>query len=215
VACYSPALPNLKGLELIFADRSNWPTENAKYYITCDDDANLDHGGVVKELTEEEFNKAKESERDAYAFIIRKERDRMMAQAQNRLDKALRLEAMGQPHEPIYAIQYYMQALADVPQQENFPWEYTYPNYDDFVDTVPSSITMRQTRLALISAGLLDSVEAAIKSIEDPTQRLIAQTEWNTASIVQRNSQWVIQLAGELGLTEEELDNLFKQAVNL
>jgi hypothetical protein len=214
-ACYSPSFPKIKGLELQFANKSQWPTSDARYYISCDEDADLSVRGVIKELTEDEFNIARDLERDAYAAVIRKQRDILMIQAQNRLDRALRQEDLGEPHEPIHQIQHYMRALANVPQQENFPWEYTFPDYNDFSNATPNTITMRQARLSLLSIGLLVSVEEAIANIEDEKERMVAQTEWNTASVVRRTSPWVIQLSNRLGLDEDQLDELFKQAVVL
>ncbi|MCS6809748.1 MAG: hypothetical protein NZ694_00555 [Tepidimonas sp.] len=79
----------------------------------------------------------------------------------------------------------------------------------------PQSVTMRQARLALLAAGLMDDVEATIDAIPDETQRRAAQIEWEYAQEVQRSSPWVQQLAAGLGLTDEQLDQLFEQASQL
>ncbi len=73
---------------------------------------------------------------------------------------------------------------------------------------VITSVTMRQARLALLSAGLLDQVSA---SITDPA----AQIEWEYAQTVERNSPLVQQIATGLNLTEAQLDDLFQLAVSL
>ena len=80
---------------------------------------------------------------------------------------------------------------------------------------IPTSVTMRQARLALLQLGLLDDVEAAIASIPDEVQRRAAQIEWEYASTVERDSQWVQNLAGALGLSGEQLDQLFHLAATL
>jgi hypothetical protein len=73
---------------------------------------------------------------------------------------------------------------------------------------VIASVTMRQARLALHRAGLLDQVDAAITDAE-------ARIEWEYATTVERNSPLVQNLAAGLGLTEQQLDDLFTQAAGL
>mgnify|MGYP001196921678 CR=1 FL=1 len=80
---------------------------------------------------------------------------------------------------------------------------------------VPQSVTMRQARLALLGAGLLDDVAAAIAAIPDPVQRKAAEIEWEYAQTVDRNSPFTQQLAAGLNLTAEQLDALFTQAAGL
>lgn len=86
---------------------------------------------------------------------------------------------------------------------------------DPIVPVVPQSVTMRQARLALLRAGLLDQVGATIAGIEDPTQRRAAEIEWEFASTVDRNSPFVQQLSAGLGLTDEQKDQLFRTASQL
>lgn len=80
---------------------------------------------------------------------------------------------------------------------------------------VITSVTMRQARLALLGAGLLDQVDAAINTIPDIAQRKAAQIHWEYAQTVDRNDQWVQGLAAGLGLTEEQINNLFTLASTL
>lgn len=79
----------------------------------------------------------------------------------------------------------------------------------------PAVVTMRQARLALLGAGLLDSVTAAIAAIPDTAQRRAAEIEWEYAQTVDRASPFTQQLAFGLGLTSEQLDSLFTQAAAL
>ena len=80
---------------------------------------------------------------------------------------------------------------------------------------VPTVVTMRQARLALLQAGLLSQVEAAIAAIEDPVQRQAVQIEWEYAAEINREHPWVQGLATALGLNETQLDDLFVAANSL
>lgn len=82
------------------------------------------------------------------------------------------------------------------------------------VPVVPQTITPRQARLALLGAGLLSSVDAAIDSLPEP-QKSAARIEWEYAVTVERNSPLVTNLGGALGLTAAQIDDLFIQAVEL
>lgn len=77
-----------------------------------------------------------------------------------------------------------------------------------------TSVTMRQARLALLSAGMLDSVNAVIAAMPTP-ERSAAVIEWEYAQTVDRHSPFTQQLAVGLGLTDQQLDALFTQAAAL
>lgn len=83
------------------------------------------------------------------------------------------------------------------------------------VPAVPQVVTMRQARLALLGAGLLDDVEAAIDAIADGTERAAARITWDHSQEVQRTNGLVSQLAPALGLTAEQIDALFVAAAAL
>lgn len=76
---------------------------------------------------------------------------------------------------------------------------------------IPQSVTMRQARLALLNAGLLGDVDAAINALPSP-QKEAARIEWEYSQEVQRHNGFVSQLAPALGLDDEALDNLFVTA---
>lgn len=80
--------------------------------------------------------------------------------------------------------------------------------------SVPSSVTMRQARLALHAAGLLGQVEAAIEALSEPN-RTVARIEWDYASEVHRASEFVTLLGAELELDKQSLDDLFLKAREL
>ena len=81
-------------------------------------------------------------------------------------------------------------------------------------EPIPQSITMRQARLALLNAGLLDDVEAAIITM-DEAQRAQTQIEWEYAQTVERDNALVAALGPKLGLDDAAIDSLFSMAATL
>ena len=79
---------------------------------------------------------------------------------------------------------------------------------------VPPAVTMRQARLALLGAGLLASVDAAIDGLPSP-QKEAARIEWEYATEVQRSSGLVPMMGAALGLDDAALDALFTEAAAL
>ncbi|MHB1407992.1 MAG: hypothetical protein ACYCXC_00110 [Acidovorax defluvii] len=77
---------------------------------------------------------------------------------------------------------------------------------------VPTSVTPRQARLALLQIGKLDAVSAALTAIPDPARRTAAQVEWEYATVIERNSPLVTSLAAGLGLTAADIEALFEAA---
>lgn len=79
---------------------------------------------------------------------------------------------------------------------------------------VPVAVTMRQARLALLHAGKLAAVTAAISGLPSP-QKEAAQIEWEYSQEVQRHNGFVAQLGPVLGLDAAALDALFVAAAGL
>lgn len=75
-------------------------------------------------------------------------------------------------------------------------------------------VTRRQARLALLGAGLLDDAEAALNNIAEP-QRTAALIEWQDASVFQRDHPLIAAIGGALGLSETQVDDLFRTAATL
>lgn len=73
-----------------------------------------------------------------------------------------------------------------------------------------SMITPRQIRLALNQLGLRETVEQAVAS---GSQDL--RDWWEYALDIERNNALVIGMAGQLGITEQQLDDLFRLAATL
>lgn len=78
-----------------------------------------------------------------------------------------------------------------------------------------TSVSMRRARLALLQAGLLDSVDLTIEAIVDPIEKKSAQIEWEYAQTVNRDSPLITQIATGLNITEQEMDDLFNLANTL
>lgn len=79
---------------------------------------------------------------------------------------------------------------------------------------VPHEVTTRQARLALLSAGKLSSVGAAIASMPEP-QKTAASIEWEYSNTLQRSNPFVTQLGAALGLDDAAIDALFVAASKL
>lgn len=80
--------------------------------------------------------------------------------------------------------------------------------------SVPHTVSMRQARLALFNAGLLESVNATIAAMAGAAGDA-ARIEWEFAATVQRASPLVSDLSAALGLTSPQLDSLFTAAIDL
>lgn len=75
---------------------------------------------------------------------------------------------------------------------------------------VPQSVSRFQARAALHLAGLLDDAEAAIAQA-NPLSRIA----WEHANVYRRDSPTVISIGQQLGLSEAEMDELFKTAASI
>ena len=80
---------------------------------------------------------------------------------------------------------------------------------------IPEEVSMRQARLALFDANLLNLVDESLSLMPDQTQREKAQIEWEFSTVVRRDSALVNGLAGALALSDEALDQLFIAASKL
>ena len=73
---------------------------------------------------------------------------------------------------------------------------------------VPAVVSMRQARLALLAAGHLSKVNAALAALPSP-QKEAAQIEWEYATEVRRESDLVKGIGAAIGLDAAALDALF------
>ena len=82
------------------------------------------------------------------------------------------------------------------------------------VNGVPQVITMVQAQLALLGAGLLDKVNAALAAIPGD-QGKAAMIEWTNAANVHRTNALVGAMQASLSLTDAQIDALFIAAAKL
>lgn len=73
-----------------------------------------------------------------------------------------------------------------------------------------TTITMRQVRLYLHQSGLTDQVESLVSTLDEA-----AQIEWQYAATVEINSPVVQLMCAELGLTGEQVQEMFDEAAKL
>jgi len=87
------------------------------------------------------------------------------------------------------------------------------PNTLEYVappPVVPQSVTPRQVRLVLLEQGLLASVEEMIAQQDEATK-----ISWQYASEFRRNDPLLNQLAVNLNLTSQQIDEFFIAAAEL
>ena len=89
-------------------------------------------------------------------------------------------------------------------------WETLWADEMRARNPVPQQVTMRQARLALLSAGLLDDVEMVITAAGRA-----AQLEWEYAAVVERSNPAVAIVQQQKALTDTYIDDLFREAVKL
>ena len=80
---------------------------------------------------------------------------------------------------------------------------------------VPHQVTRAQGKAALIVAGLWDDVLAYVEAIDDPQEKLLALVALNDTTHWNRDSPMLNTAAAALGLTEQQLDDLFIQAATI
>lgn len=74
---------------------------------------------------------------------------------------------------------------------------------------VPQELTPRQVRLAMLWAGLdLSQIDAMIDWLEDP-QKSQVKIMWEYSTVFLRNDPVLNGFADKLGLSKEDVDNLF------
>ena len=72
------------------------------------------------------------------------------------------------------------------------------------------AVSMFQARAALMNAGFYDTVDAAMQQAGG-----VNIVAWEYATEVRRDSPLVQAMSQQLGLTEEQVDNLFRQAADI
>ena len=75
---------------------------------------------------------------------------------------------------------------------------------------VPDSVTPRQIRLALNSAGLRSTVDSAVSAGSQDIKDW-----WEYALEIERNHPLINGMAAQLGVSDSQLDDLFRLAATL
>lgn len=86
-------------------------------------------------------------------------------------------------------------------QAGNSPAPFTPPTFG-----VPQEVSRFQGRAALIQAGHMAAIQAYIDA---PTTDIMVKEAWANVTVFRRQSLMMLTVASVLGLSEEELDNLF------
>lgn len=79
---------------------------------------------------------------------------------------------------------------------------------------IPRVVDMAQARLALLQAGLLDQVQAAVDAMPG-AEGAAARIAWEYRSTVRRDSTLLAALASQVGLSDAQIDALFVTAATL
>lgn len=82
--------------------------------------------------------------------------------------------------------------------------------HDPRLTPVPSGVTPLQMRRALRQSGMRDQVEAYVLTL-DPDSK----DAWEWASVIERNNPIIVTGAVALGLSRDEMDDLFRLAGTL
>lgn len=77
------------------------------------------------------------------------------------------------------------------------------------VINIPQSVTRFQAFAAMHNAGILTQAQSIVN---DPATDMLVKLAWDNAQDFERTSPSLITLAGQLGLTDTDLDQLFISA---
>lgn len=110
----------------------------------------------------------------------------------------------GVENEPIKSIEQFQQAIS--------LWQTLKDEMDNAPPPPPPVIvvTPRQAKLALYGAGLLEQVEAAVAASDKATQ-----ITWEYAIEFRRDDPLINGLGKQMGLSDEQIDQLFITAMSL
>jgi hypothetical protein len=98
-------------------------------------------------------------------------------------------------------------------------WDNTEKTFNPVWETepppIPAQVTRRQALTVLSLGGYLPQIEAALDAIEDAQTKTVANIFWKESLYFERDNPLLNQLAEAIGMTQEDLDNLFRQAATL
>jgi hypothetical protein len=105
-------------------------------------------------------------------------------------------------------------APPELAENQRAVWQGDAWGVEEIPPPVPESVSMRQARLALLGAGLLDAVESAIAGLPGDAGKA-AKIEWEYATEIRRDNPLFAQLSAALGMSAAQLDDLFIAAAGL
>lgn len=88
------------------------------------------------------------------------------------------------------------------------------PAPEPIPEPVPYEISLWRAKAVLAASGLLETVEAMIVALPAPDGDIV-RLAWNNAAPLVRDGATIAALAPQMGLTDEQIDNMFRQAANL
>lgn len=121
---HGPSFPDVDGLNIVWWNQTQWPTDKPLFYGTCADTANTDVPGVIKVLTEEQYLSMRETETAIKSMQVRNERD-FKIRSEIDVYNPIRWESLTEEQKQLLKV--YRSELLDVPQQAGFPWEVVWP----------------------------------------------------------------------------------------
>lgn len=121
---HGPSFPDVEGLDIKWANQTEWPTDKPLFYGTCADTANTNIPGVIKVLTEEQYLSMRETETAIKSMQVRNERDYKI-RSEIDVYNPIRWEMLTEEQKQLLRV--YRSELLDVPQQAGFPWEVVWP----------------------------------------------------------------------------------------
>lgn len=88
------------------------------------------------------------------------------------------------------------------------------PVFEDTPRVVPQMVSKAQGKAALLLSGLLGAVDGYITSLAGD-DKILASIAFNDTTEWRRNSPFLVQAAISLGITEQQLDDLFLLAESI
>jgi len=87
--------------------------------------------------------------------------------------------------------------------------------YEAAQNAVPQSMTAWQARAILEMEGHLAQVESAIAGLEDGPVKIIIKSAWENNAEFKRGSTAIEAISKIVGLTSEQVDDLFRKGASL
>lgn len=102
----------------------------------------------------------------------------------------------------------------DCLENEYFSETFVEAPVPDLIDTL-SNLSQYQFRMCLINRNLFDQVTATIDGIQDATQKLRVKTAFDYAQFFKRKDELVIYMSSALGLSDDDVNEMWQEALTL